>query len=134
MNVDELKHIKNDVLKFISKASTYENPTEYLLGMMTKVNYKVEFSAYFIVMLLIFLNRQGETIRDLTVNMINVSSKPIIQLSTFVGSVIGMIIQSASEQIGPKMVEFIKQFTDALDELNLQELNYLLELINEVRS
>ncbi|MBM7649495.1 DNA-binding MarR family transcriptional regulator [Bacillus ectoiniformans] len=128
---EEWSQIKNEVLAFVSRTSKDEQPIEPLLSMMTNVHYKVELCAYFIGVLLVYLNRQGKTIKELTVNLIHVSDVPIIQLSTVVGAVIGMIIDSASEEISPDMVDLVKQFMKALQELNEVECQYLIGFLKE---
>ncbi|MDZ5473085.1 Lrp/AsnC family transcriptional regulator [Bacillus sp. 31A1R] len=128
---EEWEKIKHEVQSFIKRNSGCEKPIEPLLEILTKVELKVELCAYFIAVLLIYLNRQGETIKGLTINLLNVSKTPVIQLSTFAGAVIGMIIDSASDEISPEMVNLVKQFMDTFEELNEEELKYMIDFINE---
>ena len=131
-NEEEWKQIKSEVLTFINQTNESEKPIEPLLIKLSKVELKVELCAYFIGVLLVHLNRQGHTVKELTINLINVSKTPTIQLSTFVGAVIGMIIESASEEISPEMVNIVKLFMKTLEELNEQELQYLIDFLSEV--
>ncbi len=125
------EQLKDDVLTFIRETSEYENPLKPLLEKLTKVELKLELCAYFLGILLVHLNKQGDTIRQLTINLVNVSNKPITQVSTFVGAVIGMIIESASEEISPEMVKIVQQFMKTLEELEHGELVYLVDFLTE---
>ncbi|PLS17395.1 transscriptional regulator [Bacillus sp. M6-12] len=130
-NEEEWQQIKNEVIGFVNKAGEAEKPIGPLFNTLAKAELKVELCAYFIGVLLVYLNREGKRIQELTINLINVSNTPVIKLTAFVGAVIGMIIESASEEISPEMVQLVKQFTATLEELNRQEMLYLLDLIKE---
>ncbi|WP_216828705.1 helix-turn-helix domain-containing protein [Alkalihalobacterium elongatum] len=122
----EWQQLQEDVLHFITDLRENHNPIDRLLQMLSKVDRKVEFCAYFIGVLLVYLHRQGETVKNLTINMLHVSKTPVIQLATFVGAVTGMIIESASDGISPEMVKFIQQFMNTLEKLNDDELQFLV--------
>lgn len=129
---EEWKRIRSDILRFVNETSVSENPLDHLFGnILPKVELKVELSAYFLSVLLVYLHKQGKTIKDLTINVINVSDAPAIQLSTFVGAVVGMIISSASERLGLQMIELVKQFMKSTEELTEQELQYLIDYVGE---
>ncbi|ERN51580.1 Lrp/AsnC family transcriptional regulator [Alkalihalophilus marmarensis] len=131
---DEWTGIKENVLAFIHQTKSLDNQITPLLERMPHAPYKIEVCAQFLGVLLVYLNNQGSNVQHLTLNMLNISKNPAIQLSTFVGAVTGMIIESASETISPEMVELLRQFTHALEELKEEELIYLIHLLEDLRA
>lgn len=132
-NEQDWVQIKSNIRKYINLNDHSKNPIEELLIKIKNANLRIELCAYSLCILLVHLNKQGKEIKDLTINLVNVSKTPIIQLTMFVGSVIGMIIESASERISPELVELIEQFMSTIEKLSDKELLYLIELLNEAQ-
>ncbi|MFZ7945860.1 MULTISPECIES: MarR family transcriptional regulator [Bacillaceae] len=102
-----------------------------ILEQMKTVDVKLEFCAYFLCILILYLNSLGDSIKDLTVNMINASKKQNVQLTVFVGAVVGMIIQSVGEELSPEMITLVQQFFDNTNQLHSAELDLLVEFIRQ---
>ncbi|SER54730.1 hypothetical protein [Salipaludibacillus aurantiacus] len=128
----EWAQIKREVLHFINNHSEdSDTGIEQLLEKFSTGQSKVELCASFIGVLLVHLNSQGRTVKNLTVNLVNVSAAPSIQIATFTGAVIGMMIDSASDGMSTDMLAIVNHFTSALEDLNEQERQYLVEFIRE---
>ncbi|MFK9095274.1 Lrp/AsnC family transcriptional regulator [Bacillus salipaludis] len=103
----------------------------YILELMKHVEVKLEFCAYFLCVLILYLNSLGDSTKDLTVNMVNASEESKVQLTVFVGAVVGMIIQSVGEELSPEMISLVQQFFDNVNQLNTAELELLIEFIKQ---
>lgn len=102
-----------------------------ILEQMKNVDVKLEFCAYFLSVLIIFLKSLGNPVKELTVNVVNASQESKVQLTVFVGAVVGMIIQSVGEELSPEMVTLVKQFFDNANQLNSKELDILISFIKQ---
>lgn len=102
-----------------------------ILEQMKNVDVKLEFCAYFLSVLIIFLKSLGSPVKELTVNVVNASQESKVQLTVFVGAVVGMIIQSVGEELSPEMVTLVKQFFDNANQLNSKELDILISFIKQ---
>ena len=100
-----------------------------ILEQMKNVDVKLEFCAYFLCVLIIFLKSLGNSVKELTVNLVNASQESKVQLTVFVGAVVGMIIQSVGEELSPEMVTLVQQFFDNANQLNSKELEILISFI-----
>ncbi|MEH7356869.1 MarR family winged helix-turn-helix transcriptional regulator [Neobacillus drentensis] len=100
-----------------------------ILEQMKNVDVKLEFCAYFLCVLIIFLKSLGNPVKELTVNVVNASQESKVQLTVFVGAVVGMIIQSVGEELSPEMVTLVQQFFDNANQLNSKELEILISFI-----
>lgn len=132
-NPEEWAAIHKQVLKLIDNPDQLplREAMNQILQLMKDVDVKLEFCAYFLSILLLYLNSLGKTVRDLTVNVINASVEPKIQLTVFVGAVVGMIIQSVHDEISPEMIRLVEQFFDHANQLNSEDLRRLIELIEQ---
>ena len=102
-----------------------------ILELMKNVEVKLEFCAYFLCVLILFLNSLGNSVKDLTVNMVNASQESNVQLTVFVGAVVGMIIQSVGAELSPEMIKLVQQFFENANQLNEAELTLLIEFIKQ---
>ncbi|WHY75318.1 MarR family winged helix-turn-helix transcriptional regulator [Neobacillus sp. WH10] len=102
-----------------------------ILEQMKNVDVKLEFCAYFLCVLIIFLKSLGNPVKELTVNVVNASQESKVQLTVFVGAVVGMIIQSVGEELSPEMVTLVQQFFDNANQLNSKELDILISFIKQ---
>jgi len=102
-----------------------------ILEQMKNVDVKLEFCAYFLCVLIIFLKSLGNSVKELTVNLVNASQEAKVQLTVFVGAVVGMIIQSVGEELSPEMVTLVQQFFDNANQLNSTELDLLIAFIKQ---
>jgi len=102
-----------------------------ILEQMKNVDVKLEFCAYFLCVLIIFLKSLGNPVKELTVNLVNASQESKVQLTVFVGAVVGMIIQSVGEELSPEMVTLVQQFFDNANQLNSTELDLLIAFIKQ---
>ncbi len=129
----ELLHQKRKVTSLLQELQAYplKQAVDRLLQEISLVEYRVEFCAYFLGILLIFLNSLGKTVRDLSINVIHTSAKPVLQLTMFVGTVVGMMIQSVGEELSPQMAELVGRFLGYMEELEQQELDTLTEILQE---
>jgi DNA-binding MarR family transcriptional regulator len=103
----------------------------HVLLQMEKVEVKLEFCTYFLCVLILYLNSLGDPVKSLTVNVLNASQETKVQLSVFVGAVVGMIIQSIGEELSPEMIKLVQQFFDYANQLNAGELDLLIEFIKQ---
>lgn len=99
---------------------------------MEKVEFKVEFCYCFLGILNIFLNQQGKEIEYLVKFIMDVSEKTYVQLSVFVGLVVGMIPVKESNEISQEISEISYRFFEYLEELTSDELNLLVDFLKEM--
>jgi predicted transcriptional regulator len=132
-NTDEWNTIHTHVKAVIESHQTLPliEAINHILYEMKKVDVKLEFCAYFLCVLILYLNSLGKPVKDLTVNMVHASKEPLVQLTVFVGAVVGMIIQSVSEELSPEMITLVQQFFNNVDQLTPDELGYLIAFIKE---
>lgn len=102
-----------------------------ILNHIKTVEVKLEFCTYFLCVLLLYLESLGESIKALTVNVLNASEETKVQLSVFVGAVVGMIIQSIGDELSPDMIKLVQQFFDNANGLNAAEWELLIEFIKQ---
>ncbi|EKN65479.1 transscriptional regulator [Neobacillus bataviensis LMG 21833] len=132
-NPDEWEIILNQVNVLIEQQQNLSlmEGIQNILELMKSVEVKLEFCAYFLCVLLLFLNSLGNPIKDLTVNLVNASQESQVQLTVFVGAVVGMIIQSVGDEISPEMITLVQQFFDNANQLHTVELDLLIEFIKQ---
>ena len=132
-NPEEWEMILNQVNVLIAQKQNLPlmEAIQHILELMKNVELKLEFCAYFLCVLLLFLNSLGNPIKDLTVNMVNASKESKIQLTVFVGAVVGMIIQSVGEEMSPEMISLVQQFFDNVNQLQTVELDLLIAFIKQ---
>ncbi|MCM3764674.1 MarR family transcriptional regulator [Neobacillus niacini] len=130
-NLEEWNNIHNQVIKAVENPQNLplREAINQTIHLMKDVEVKLEFCAYFLSILLLYLNSLGKQVKSLTVNVINASKEPKIQLTVFVGAVVGMIIQSVSDDLSPEMIQLIQQFFNNVNQLNSDEMQLLIELI-----
>lgn len=131
LNSDEWEAIISKASKIIANKEnlTLKEAIDHTLKLMSNVDVKVEFCTYFLSVLILYLNSLGKQVKDLTVNMINSSTDPKVQLTVFVGAVVGMIIQSVSDELSPDMIKLVQQFFDNANQLNDEELQHIIRFI-----
>jgi DNA-binding MarR family transcriptional regulator len=129
--LEEWTAIQNKMLELIEnpKHLPLRDAINQIILLMKDVDVKLEFCAYFISILLLYINSLGKQVKDLTVNVINASSEPKIQLTVFVGAVVGMIIQSVSDDLSPEMIQLVQQFFDNANTLKPEEMVLLVKFI-----
>lgn len=103
----------------------------HLLELMKLVEVKLEFCIYFLCILILYLDSLGEKIKDLTVNVINASEDANLQLTLFVGAVVGMIIQFVGDELSPEMIILVEQFLNNTNQLKAEELRLLISFIKK---
>ncbi|WP_066304780.1 helix-turn-helix domain-containing protein [Bacillus sp. FJAT-29814] len=130
-NLEEWNNIHNQVIKAVKNPQNLplREAINQTIHLMKDVEVKLEFCAYFLSILLLYLNSLGKQVKSLTVNVINASKEPKIQLTVFVGAVVGMIIQSVSDDLSPEMIQLVQQFFNNVNQLNSDEMQLLIELI-----
>lgn len=101
----------------------------HTLKLMSDVEVKLEFCTYFLSVLILYLNSLGKQIKGLTVNMVHSSEDPKVQLTVFVGAVVGMIIQTVSNDLSPEMILLVQRFFDNASQLNSEELHHIIGFI-----
>lgn len=128
---EEWEKLKQEFTQLLSELESHPlaESVDRLLQKMEKVTYRVEFCVYFLGVLLLYLNGLGQTVRHLSINVISVSKNPVLQLSMFVGTVVGMIIHAVGEELSPHMAKFVGQFLANVEELSPQELAMLTEFL-----
>ncbi|WML42380.1 Lrp/AsnC family transcriptional regulator [Neobacillus sp. OS1-2] len=132
-NPDEWEIILNRVRVLMAQQQNLPlmDAIKHILELMKNVEVKLEFCTYFLCVLLLFLNSLGNPIKDLTVNMVNASEESHIQLSVFVGAVVGMIIQSVGDEISPEMIIIVQQFFNNANQLHSTEIDLLISFIKQ---
>ncbi|MDQ0859090.1 LexA family transcriptional regulator [Bacillus sp. V2I10] len=127
---EEVREIKGRVIDFIV-ALENKSYTESVNQMLLKME-KVEFCYYFLGILVFHLNQLGKETRSLIKFVITISNKPYVQLSVFVGLVVGMTTLNSRDELGLNIFEISHQFFDYLDELNSNDLNRLIDFLKEI--
>ncbi|HZH59504.1 MAG TPA: Lrp/AsnC family transcriptional regulator [Metabacillus sp.] len=133
-NPKKEKEIKDELIniKKISHNQFFSESVSDLFKKMDDFESKVEFCYYFLGILVIYLNQLGKEHRDLTKFVMTVSGKTHVQLSVFVGLVVGMITFKENDTIALNISENSYQFFEFLEELTSDELNKLVDFLNEI--
>lgn len=128
------KEIKDELIniKKISHNQFFSESVSDLFKKMDDFEIKVEFCYYFLGILVIYLNQLGKEHSDLAKFVMTVSSKTHVQLSVFVGLVVGMITFKENDTIALNISENSYQFFEFLEELTSDELNKLVDFLNEI--
>lgn len=129
---EEWEKLKQELLLLLAQLEScpLAQAVDRILQKMEKVHYRVEFCVYFLGVLLLYLNGTGKTVRHLTIHVITVSKNPALQLTMFVGTVVGMIIHTVREELSPDMANFVGRFLAYVEELSPQELAMLMEFLH----
>ncbi|WP_413299292.1 helix-turn-helix domain-containing protein [Bacillus sp. 1P10SD] len=132
-NMEEWEAILNHMTELIEKNQDLPlmDAIHNIITRMKTVEVKLEFCAYFLCVLILYLNSLGKTVKCLTVNMVNASTETKMKLTVFVGAVIGMIIQSVSDELSPEMITLVQQFFDNVNQLNGEEMQLLIAFIEQ---
>ncbi|MEO2076157.1 MAG: helix-turn-helix domain-containing protein [Bacillus sp. (in: firmicutes)] len=132
-NTEEWETILNHMTELIENQQNLPlmEAINHIIIRMKAVDVKIEFCAYFLSVLILYLNSLGKSVKGLTVNMVNASPEAKVQLTVFVGAVIGMIIQSVGDELSPEMVTLVQQFFDNVNQLNSVELQLLIKFIKQ---
>lgn len=64
-------------------------------------------------------------------HLFKVSNRPEIQLTMFVGTVIGTTVQPVGYELGPEITKLIALFFSYLDKLSLDELKTFTDFVQE---
>jgi hypothetical protein len=64
-------------------------------------------------------------------HLFKVSNRPEIQLTMFVGTVIGTAVQPVGYELGPEITKLLALFFSYLDKLSLEELITLTNFVQE---
>ncbi|MEH7438960.1 helix-turn-helix domain-containing protein [Neobacillus drentensis] len=132
-NMEEWEAILNHMTELIENHQNLPlmDAIHNIITRMKTVDVKLEFCAYFLCVLILYLNSLGKTVKSLTVNMVNASPETKVNLTVFVGAVIGMIIQSVGDELSPEMITLVQQFFDNVNQLNGEELQLLIAFIEQ---
>ena len=127
----EWERIKEKAFTLLEETESLRQGVDQCLQRMAKVELRVEFCVYFLGVLILYLNSLGPVVRRLSLNVITVSQNAVLQLTIFVGTVVGMIIQTVGDELSPEMAGFITQFLAAIEKLTPDELEMLIEFLSE---
>ena len=67
-------------------------------------------------------------------NLFRVSNRPEIQLTMFIGTVIGTAVQPVGYELGPEITKLIALFFSYLDKSSLEELKTFTSFVQEAIS
>lgn len=123
---EQLSNIKNCFNKH-----SYNKSVNHFLEKMKSLESKGEFCCSFLGILAIYYNQLGKDHINLKELMMTISNKPYVQLSVFVGLVVGMITSTESDDTGLSISKNSYQFFELLDELNSDDLNKLVDFLNQ---
>ncbi|MEH7303268.1 helix-turn-helix domain-containing protein [Neobacillus drentensis] len=132
-NMEEWEAILNHMTELVENQQNLPlmDAIHNIITRMKTVEVKLEFCAYFLCILILYLNSLGKTVKNLTVNMVNASPETKVKLTVFVGAVIGMIIQSVGDELSPEMITLVQQFFENVNQLNGEELQLLIAFIEQ---
>ncbi len=129
----EIKEQISIMKKFFNNHS-YNKSVIQFLERMNNLELKSEFCFSFLGILAIYYNQLGKDHINLKELMVTISNKPYVQLSVFVGLVVGMITSTESDHTDLSISKNSYQFFEFLDELNSDDLNKLVDFLNRLFS
>ncbi|KLU59029.1 hypothetical protein CEB3_c50490 [Peptococcaceae bacterium CEB3] len=132
-SASELKVMKNSVLGLLNEVRTFrlQQAVDLFLEKISHVNIQAEFCLYILGLLLLYLNALGKKRKQMIEHLINVSNRPEIQMTMFVGTVMGTAVQTVGDELGPEITKLIALFFSYLEKLSPDELQTLTDFIRE---
>ena len=132
-NPSELRVIKNSVLDLLKEVRTFrlQRAVDLFLKKISHVNIQAEFCLYILGLLILYLNELGKKRKQMIEHLMNVSNRSEIQLTMFVGTVMGTAVQTVGSELGPEITKLIALFFNYLDNLGIDELKMLTDFLKE---
>jgi len=132
-NQSELEDIKNSVLGLLKEVRTFrlQQAVNLFLEKISHVSIQAEFCLYILGLLILYLNVLGKKRKQMIEHLINISNRSEIQLTMFVGIVMGTAVQTVGNELGPEITKLIALFFSYLDKLSLDELKTLTDFVQE---
>lgn len=132
-NPSELRVIKNSVLGLLKEVRMFrlQQAVDLFLEKIAHVAVQAEFCLYILGLLILYLNVLGKKRKQMIEHLMNVSNRSEIQLTMFVGTVMGTAVQTVGHELGPEITKLIALFFSYLDKLSLDELKTLTDFVQE---
>lgn len=132
-NQDELRVHKEKVAKFVHglRSADLKDTVGRIIQILSRVETRVEFCLYILALFLVYLDSIGQARKEMIRHLLKVSIRPEIELTMFVGTVIGIVIHTVGDEMGPQMTELVGLFVQYLEELSFDELQMLTAFLTE---
>jgi len=129
----ELSASKNSVLGLLKEVRSFrlQQAVDLFLEKIAHVSIQAEFCLYILGLLILYLNVLGKKRKQMIEHLMNVSNRSEIQLTMFVGMVMGTAVQTVGHELGPEITKLIEVFFNYLDNLSLDELKFLTDFVQE---
>lgn len=130
---EELNDLKNSVIALLEEVRTFrlQQAIDLFLAKIVNVSIQSEFCLYILGLLILYLNALGKRQKQMVENLFKISNRPEIQLTMFVGTVIGTAVQPVGYELGPEITKLIALFFSYLDKLSSEELITLTNFVQE---
>jgi DNA-binding MarR family transcriptional regulator len=97
----------------------------------SKVNRRIDFCAYIIGLLLMFLRKLGARNEAVIHHLVSKAPNQEIGMTVFVGAVLGAAIQTLNDEIGIELSELVSQYLKSIAELTEMEKALLSDFLIE---
>jgi len=130
---EELTVIKNSVIGLLEEVRPLrlQQAIDLFMDKISKASIQSEFCLYILGLLILYLIALGKRQKQMVEHLFRVSNRPEIQLTMFVGTVIGTAVQPVGYELGPEITKLIALFFSYLDELSPEELKTLTDFVQE---
>jgi DNA-binding MarR family transcriptional regulator len=116
------------------KNKSLNESIKMMLDEIAKVSTRINFCAYIIGLLLMYLKKLGGKTESLIHHIVHHAPSKETGMTLFVGTVLGTAIQSMNEELGLEITELVSQFLQSIEELSREEKEMLSAFLSEAFS
>ncbi|MGG2199930.1 Lrp/AsnC family transcriptional regulator [Paenibacillus validus] len=102
-----------------------------MLDEIPKVSTRINFCAYIIGLLLMYLKKLGGKTESLVHHIVHKAPSKETGMTMFVGTVLGTAIQTMNDELGLEITELVSQFLKSIEELSGEEKEMLSVFLSE---
>lgn len=102
-----------------------------MLDEIPKVSTRINFCAYIIGLLLMYLKKLGGKTESLIHHIVHKAPSKETGMTMFVGTVLGTAIQTMNDELGLEITELVSQFLKSIEELSGEEKEMLSVFLSE---
>lgn len=124
-----MEHISRLLLHL--KNSDVNEALQMMIAEVAKTTTRINFCAYIIGLLLMYLKKLGDKTVMLIRNIVNKAQSKQTGMTLFVGTTLGTAIQSLNEELGVEITELVGQFLRSLSDLSNEEQRMLSHFLDE---
>lgn len=130
---DDWLHTKTKILELLNslKSSSLSTAVQKVLEEIPKAHIRMDFCAYIIGLLLVYLRKLGGRTEVLIKNLVQNAPTKDMRLTMFVGTVLGSIIQTMNHELGVEVTNLVGRYLQSIADLSHREKEILSDFLHE---